>query len=199
MKAVSWLITKVIPDLGALPRDAGQAAPDVIATTLAMEAIRRSDFVDNVPHVLAAGDAWLVSGQTVLGGWQAEPWAEDFVAAMVLEYLARQNEMLPQVDGFLLMARDFFRKAEELRLEGGANNRRLSAIRFRPRRLTCPRHTSDLVNDPVFDENGPVENLAIHRLVQSGGLLVRQLVDPIAAANGTFRAHMTSERAFLRS
>lgn len=127
-KAVSWLITQVIPDMGALPRDAAQAAPEVIATTLAMEAIRRSDFVDNVPHVLAAGDAWLVSGQTVLGGWQAEPWAEDFVAALVLEYLARQNEMLPQVDGFLLMARDFFRKAEELQLEGGANNRRLAAI-----------------------------------------------------------------------
>jgi len=36
--------------------------------------------------------------------------------------------MLPQVDGFLPMARDFFRKAEELRLEGGANNRRLAAI-----------------------------------------------------------------------
>ncbi|MER9598297.1 hypothetical protein [Mesorhizobium sp. M0244] len=71
-----------------------------------MEAIRRSDFVDDVPHVLAAGDAWLVSGQTVLGGWQAEPWAEDFV----------------------LVRRDFFRKAEELQLEGGANNRRLAAI-----------------------------------------------------------------------
>ncbi|MER9882948.1 hypothetical protein [Mesorhizobium sp. M0118] len=28
----------------------------------------------------------------------------------MLEYLARQNEMLPQVDGFLLMARDFFRR-----------------------------------------------------------------------------------------
>ena len=36
--------------------------------------------------------------------------------------------MLPQVDGFLPMARDFFRKAEELILEGGANNRRLAAI-----------------------------------------------------------------------
>jgi len=127
-RAVSWLITQVIPDVGALPQDAGEAVPDVIATTLAMEAIRRSDLVDDVPHVLAAGDAWLVSGQTVLGGWQADPWAEDFVAALVLEYLARQNEMLPQVDGFLLMARDFFRKAEELQLEGGANNRRLAAI-----------------------------------------------------------------------
>jgi hypothetical protein len=127
-KAVSWLITQVLPDTGALPRDAGDNAGEVIATALAMEAIRRSDFVDDVPHVLAAGDAWLVSGQTVLGGWQAEPWSEDFVAALVLEYLARQNEMLPQVDGFLLMARDFFRKAEELQLEGGANNRRLAAI-----------------------------------------------------------------------
>jgi hypothetical protein len=47
---------------------------------------------------------------------------------MVLEYLARRSEMLAQVDGFLLMARDFFRKAEEFRLEGGANNRRLAAI-----------------------------------------------------------------------
>jgi hypothetical protein len=89
---------------------------------------RRSDLADDVPHVLAAGDAWLVAGQTVLGGWLAAPWSEDFVAGMVLEYLARQSEMLPQVDGFLLMARDFFRKAEELRLEGGANNRRLAVI-----------------------------------------------------------------------
>lgn len=36
--------------------------------------------------------------------------------------------LLAQVAGFLLMARDFFRKAEELQWEGGANNRRLAAI-----------------------------------------------------------------------
>ena len=42
--------------------------------------------------------------------------------------MVRRSDLLPQVDGFLLMARDFFRKAEELRLEGGANNRRLAAI-----------------------------------------------------------------------
>src|SRR3546814_18509926 len=47
---------------------------------------------------------------------------------MVLDYLARPNDFLAQVDSFLLMARYFFRKAEELRLEGGANNRRLAAI-----------------------------------------------------------------------
>jgi hypothetical protein len=69
---------------------------------------------------LGAGEAWLVAGQTVLGGWTANPWSEDFVAAVVLEYLERRGAMLPQVDGFLLMARDFFRKAEDLRLEDGA-------------------------------------------------------------------------------
>jgi hypothetical protein len=127
-RAVGWLITQILPDTGALPRDSGDEHPDVIATTLAMEAIRRSDQGGEVPHVLAAGDTWLVSGQTVLGGWEADPWSEDFVAGLVLEYLARQSEMLPQVDGFLLMARDFFRKAAELQLEGGANNRRLAAI-----------------------------------------------------------------------
>src|SRR3546814_1066862 len=47
---------------------------------------------------------------------------------MVLDYLARPNDFLAQVDGFLLMARDFFRKAEELKLEGGINNRRMAAI-----------------------------------------------------------------------
>src|SRR3546814_15580198 len=55
-------------------------------------------------------------------------YEDDFATAMVLDYLARPNDFLAQVDGFLLMARDFFRKAEELRLEGGANNRRLAAI-----------------------------------------------------------------------
>lgn len=127
-RAVVWLLDQVLPDSGALPRYADEDSPDIIATTLTMEVIRRSDLADDVPHVLTTGDTWLASGQTVRGGWQAAPWSEDFVAAMVLEYLARQSEMLPQVDGFLLMARDFFRKAEELRLEGGANNRRLAAI-----------------------------------------------------------------------
>src|SRR3546814_4325153 len=60
--------------------------------------------------------------------WESEPYEDDFATAMVLDYLARPNDFLAQVDGFLLMARDFFRKAEELRLEGGANNRRLDAI-----------------------------------------------------------------------
>src|SRR3546814_5499423 len=69
--------------------------------------------------------------------WESEPYEDDFATAMVLDYLARPNDFLAQVDGFLLMARDFFRKAEELRLEGGANNRRLAAIADR-------KHTSEL-------------------------------------------------------
>ena len=47
---------------------------------------------------------------------------------MVLGYLTGRSSLLAQVDGFLLMSRGFFRKAEELALEGGASNRRLAAI-----------------------------------------------------------------------
>ncbi len=155
--AVGWLIAQRLADTGALPRFAGDAEPDVIATTLAMEAIRRSDVAEDVPHVLEAGDAWLVSGQTVLGGWNAEPWSEDFVAALVLEYLAKRSEMLPQVDGFLLMARDFFRKAEELRLEGGANNRRLAAISI--------VHAVEMFLYGVFDRR---EDLALSAFKENG-------------------------------
>lgn len=127
-RAVTWLIGQRRAEDGALARRAGDDEADVIATIFALEAIRRSDLSNEVPHVLATGEAWLVAGQTVFGGWSAEPWPDDLVTATVLEYLDRRGAMLPQVDGFLLMARDFFRKAEEFRLEGGANNRRLAAI-----------------------------------------------------------------------
>lgn len=126
--AVRWLINQAAPENGALARFEGDAEPDVMATTLALEAVRRSDSAEDVPHVLEAGDAWLVGAQTAHGGWEAEPWSGNFATACVLEYLVRRSDLLPQVDGFLLMARDFFRKGEELRLEGGANNRRLAAI-----------------------------------------------------------------------
>ncbi len=155
--AVEWLIAQRLPDTGALPRFQGEAKPDVIATVLAMEAIRRSDLALDVPHVLEAGDVWLVAGQTVLGGWVAEPWSEDFVAALVLEYLARRSEMLAQVDGFLLMTRDFFRKAEELRLEGGANNRRLAAI--------AVVHAVEMFLYGVFDRR---EDLALSAFKENG-------------------------------
>ncbi|MBW9244501.1 hypothetical protein [Pseudomonas paracarnis] len=127
-QAVAWLLTTILPESGAFPRDTINREPDLISTVLALEAIRRSDQADEIPHVLEAGETWLVAGQTILGGWEAEPWTENFTAGVILDYLANRGQMLAQVDGFLLMARDFFRKAEELQLEGGANNRRLAAI-----------------------------------------------------------------------
>lgn len=127
-RAVAWLLTKILPDSHAFPRNEGDPEADLISTVLSLEAIRRSDQAGDVPHVLEAGESWLVSQQTELGGWNAEPWGEDFTVGVVLAYLTNKTQMLAQVDGFLLMARDFFRKAEELQLEGGANNRRLAAI-----------------------------------------------------------------------
>jgi hypothetical protein len=126
-RAVAWLIDQRREDDGAFPRWQRDDA-DVVATVVTLEAIRRSNLAEAVPHVLAAGEVWLVSSQTVLGGWTADPWPEDFVAATVLDYLRRRGAILPQVDGFLLMARDFFRRAEALCLEGGSNNRRMAAI-----------------------------------------------------------------------
>lgn len=124
---VRWLLDQV-QGCGALPRYRGETEPDLLATTFCLEAVRRSDLAAELPHVLANGDAWIVAAQTTRGEWRAPGWDGDFVTAAVLGYLARRSDVLPQVDGFLLMARDFFRRAEELRLEGGANNRRLSAI-----------------------------------------------------------------------
>ena len=127
-RAVTWLLTKILADSNGFPRNDGDEEPDLISTVLSLEAIRRSDRAGDVPHVLEAGESWLVAQQTDLGGWDFEPWSESFTVGVVLAYLINKTQMLAQVDGFLLMARDFFRKAEELQLEGGANNRRLAAI-----------------------------------------------------------------------
>ena len=126
--SVHWLLEQILPDTGALPQCAGQPAADLLATTFSMEAVRRSDIADELPHVLAKGDAWILSKQTDRGQWTSPPLPGDLVTTIVLGYLARRSDVLPQVDGFLLMARDFFRRGEQLGLEGGANNRRLSAI-----------------------------------------------------------------------
>lgn len=126
-QAVTWLLSKALP-IGGFPRDDGSDDPDLMSTVLVLEAIRRSSFVVDVPHLLESGDAWLINQQDEDGNWEAAPWSEGFTAGVVLDYLANRNQMLAQVDGFLLMARDFFRKAEELQHEGGSNNRRLAAI-----------------------------------------------------------------------
>lgn len=126
-KGVTWLVQQRRAD-GAWDRVVGGGVADPVATTLTLEAVRRSDIADDAVHVLTEGDAQLIISQDDTGRWSADPWSDDFVTAMVLEYLTRRSSLLAQVDGFLLMSRGFFRKAEELALEGGANNRRLAAI-----------------------------------------------------------------------
>ena len=126
--AIVWLVTQIQTVTGALPRYEDEEYADLVATVLAMEAIRRSARADDLQHVLRKGDAWIVSQQNKIGRWHTDGWQDAETTHLVLNYLTRRTEILPQVDGFLLMARDFFRKAEELRFEGGANNHRLSAI-----------------------------------------------------------------------
>lgn len=125
--AVRALLKEPLKD-GAWPILRNAEDGDVAATTFALEALRRSGIANEIPHVLTAGDAWLMHAQGELGTWQADGWDEDAATTLVLDYLERRSGMLAQVDGFLLMARDFFRKAEEFRLDGGANDRRLAAI-----------------------------------------------------------------------
>ena len=126
--AIVWLVEQTRAETGALPRYESDDEADLIATVLTMEAIRRSDQCGDLQHVLSKGDAWIVSQQDLVGQWHTEGWLESETTHLALDYLMRRKEILPQVDGFFLMARDFFRKAEELRFENGANNRRLSAI-----------------------------------------------------------------------
>lgn len=126
-RAVTWSITQLDADSGAFPRHPA-GAPDTIATLICLEAVHRAGFAGDISHVVAAAEGWLISAQTAQGGWEWTEWQSDFLAACVVDYMSSRNEMLPQVDGFFLMARDFMRKAEEWQLEGGANNRRLAAI-----------------------------------------------------------------------
>ena len=126
--AIVWLVKQIQTETGALPRHEGEEKPDLVSTVLTMEAIRRSDKAEDLQHALSKGDAWIISQQNSTGKWHTEAWQDAEATHLALNYLIRRKEVLPQVDGFLLMARDFFRKAEELRFEGGANNHRLSAI-----------------------------------------------------------------------
>ena len=127
-RAVFWLLEQWDHDDESVTEKTGNADREVIGTVMSLEALRRSNLAEEVPYCLADGESWLMSVQTDFGSWVAEPWPEDFVTATVLDYFRRSGSMLPQVDGFLLMARDFFRRAEELGLEGGSNNRRMAAI-----------------------------------------------------------------------
>ena len=126
--SVQWLLEQIDARKGAVPRHPEGGELDLVAPTFTMEAVRRSELAGQLEHVLARGDEWILSEQTERGAWTATPWPDDFTTAVVLGYLARRSDVLPHVDGFLLMVREFFRRGEELALEGGVNNRRLAAI-----------------------------------------------------------------------
>lgn len=127
-RAVAWLLAQRMQGTGVWVRHHRDEDADLIGTAVTLEVIRRSQIANYVGHVLDEADSWLLDQQLELGQWHASPFEDDFTTAIVLGYLARPNDLLAQVDGFLLMARDFFRRAEELSLEGGANTRRLAAI-----------------------------------------------------------------------
>ena len=122
-KAVLWLCGEL-----SFTSDVTSTKPDVVAIVFGLEAIRRSGMLDELQHVVEAGDDWLQDAQMPLGNWRSNGWSDAEATLLVLDYFAHAESMLEQVDGFLLMARDFFRKAEELAWEGGINNRRLAAI-----------------------------------------------------------------------
>jgi len=113
---------------GSLPAVSGDRYGDVLTTVLAIEGVQRSGYSESLSHVIERGEAWIMQQQRPTGQWGSEGWNSLSVTTSVLDYFEHRSTMLPQVDGFFLMARDFFKKAIDLRVEGGANNRRLAAI-----------------------------------------------------------------------
>lgn len=155
---------------------------DVVAASLTLEAVRRSGMLSELQHITEAGDAWLLSKQQPLGEWVVQDWWAIDVVTLVLDYFSQSATMLEQVDGFLLMARDFFRKAQELAYDGGVNNRRLATI--------AAVHAMEMFLYGIFERRtdlgvsayvdrgdqtlGPRESLgALHRALQTTGLLQR--------------------------
>jgi hypothetical protein len=112
---------------GGFPRRPDEA-PEPLTTALALEAVRRSDCAADLEEEIERGEAWLFQAQARSGAWESADFEANTVTTIALDYFSRRSAVLAQVDGFFLMARDFFRKAEELGLDGGANNRRLAAI-----------------------------------------------------------------------
>jgi hypothetical protein len=153
---------------------------DVVAAALTLEAVRRSGMLSDLQHITEAGDAWLLSKLQPLGEWVAQDWVSIDVVTLALDYFSQSATMLEQVDGFLLMARDFFRKAQELAYDGGVNNRRLATI--------AAVHAMEMFLYGIFERRedlgvsayvdrgdqtlGPRESLgALQRALQAAGLL----------------------------
>lgn len=125
--AVLWISAQQM-ERGTFPHLAGEATGDVVATVFSLEAIRRSGLSEQLMHVLDAGESGIFGLQQPLGSWQAAGWADPTITSLVLSYFVRRSAMLPQVDGFFLMTRDFIRKAQELQEDAASNDRRIAAI-----------------------------------------------------------------------
>lgn len=125
-EAVDYLVGVFGHD-GTLSRKPGDE-PDVVATVFGLEALRRSHVVSQLDTLLVPGREALLGFQSSVGEWQAEGWENGLLTSVVIEYLEGEATLLPQVDGYFLMARDFQRKAEELAHDGGLNDRRLAAV-----------------------------------------------------------------------
>ena len=113
---------------GSLPAVSDDRNGSVLTTMLVIEGVQRSGYSESLSHVIERGEEWIMQQQRPTGEWWSEGWNSLSVTTNVLDYFEHRSAMLPQVDGFFLMARDFFKKAIDLRVEGGANNRRLAAI-----------------------------------------------------------------------
>lgn len=157
-----------------------ESTGDIVAATLALESLRRSGMFDQLKHVADAGNKWLLSRQQPLGSWKADGWQDSDTTVLVLDYFAQVQTMLGQVDGFLLMSRDFFRKAQELAFEGGVNSRRLAAIAgvhaLEMFLYGLFEQRDDLGGSAYVDKGdqtlGPRESLAaLQRGMQAAGLL----------------------------
>lgn len=63
---VRSLCQKQLSD-GGLPAISGQTTGDPLTTCLLLEAVQRSGVADELPHVLDAGESWLMQQQTPPG------------------------------------------------------------------------------------------------------------------------------------
>jgi len=125
--SIQSLCQKQLPS-GGLPALISHKKGDVLTTTLLLEAIQRSGFADELGHVIDRTEKWVMQQQHPTGAWRCQGWPDQSITATVLDYFEHRATMLPQVDGFFLMSRDFVKKAIDLKVEGGANNRRLAAV-----------------------------------------------------------------------
>ncbi len=95
---------------------------------LVLESVFRTGLGDELTHLVDRAEAWLWRQQLASGAWRSAGWHDDAVTTAVLAYLESRPTILPQVDGFFLMARDFYTHAADLIYQDGKNNRRLATI-----------------------------------------------------------------------